>query len=295
MKRKALFFVLVAMVFGTSSCKDDDKSVVTKEGEFTVLAYNIAGLPAVLSSSKPAVNTIFISERVNPYEIVHAQEDFNYNNVFYSKAKHTYRTEHSGGVPIGDGLNTLSQYPILDLKRMRWAACTEADCLTPKGFTYSKIKLADGVFVDFYNIHCNAGSENSNLFARRQNILQICEYIKKNSAGKAIILMGDTNTRYTRTGDNIRELLALGFKDAWVELIRGGVLPTQDGNSLTDCDANPTSPNCEVVDKILYRSSDDITIIPTEFRNDSDKFLDDKGEWLSDHMPLYAKFSFKTN
>ena len=49
------------------------------------------------------------------------------------------------------------------------------------------------------------------LSREKKNILQLCEYIKFRSKDHAVIVMGDTNCRYTRTGDNIRELIALGL------------------------------------------------------------------------------------
>lgn len=294
--KSVAYFIILSIIGAISSCSNDDSASKKSEGTFTVLSYNIAGLPEPLSSSSPAKNTIFISEKMDNYDIVHAQEDFNYNDIFYSKANHPYRTEHLGGVPVGDGLSTLSKFPIYNFKRQRWAACNGTDCLTPKGFSYSQIKLDANTVVDFYNIHCNAGSSDPDLYARRKNILQIIAYIEKNSKGRPVILMGDTNTRYTRTGDNVRELLALGFKDVWIELRRGGEYPVQDGNALQDCEGkDPDNPGCEVVDKIFYRSGDGVTLTPIEFEVLRDEFLDADGNWLSDHMPHYAKFSFSTS
>ena len=94
--------------------------------------------------------------------------------------------------------------------------------------------------------------------------------------------MGDTNCRYTREGDNIRELLALGFKDSWIELEKGGVLPEQNGVTLAD----------EVVDKIFYRSNSSISLTALEYDVPGDAFLDGNGEWLSDHRPVFTKFKF---
>jgi len=33
-----------------------------------------------------------------------------------------------------------------------------ADCLTPKGFTFMRMVVSEGVYVDFYNLHEDAGS-----------------------------------------------------------------------------------------------------------------------------------------
>jgi hypothetical protein len=34
---------------------------------------------------------------------------------------------------------------------------SSADCLTPKGFTFMRVKIAEGAVVDMYNLHADAG------------------------------------------------------------------------------------------------------------------------------------------
>lgn len=87
-------------------------------------------------------------------------QDFNYHDHLYSTDNHPNRTETSGGVLIGDGLNTLSNFGFEGLSRDKWDKCSSidyADCFTPKGFSAMTMQLEAGVFVDFYNIHADAG------------------------------------------------------------------------------------------------------------------------------------------
>lgn len=35
--------------------------------------------------------------------------------------------------------------------------CSSADCLTPKGFTFMRVKVAPGVSFDAVNLHADAG------------------------------------------------------------------------------------------------------------------------------------------
>jgi hypothetical protein len=37
------------------------------------------------------------------------------------------------------------------------ASKSSADCLTPKGFTFMRVKFAEGVTIDAYNMHADAG------------------------------------------------------------------------------------------------------------------------------------------
>ncbi|MGW2418577.1 jacalin-like lectin [Streptomyces sp. NPDC001709] len=264
-------------------------------GTFNVLTYNVAGLPEGLSSSHPATNTPLISPRLARYDIVDVQEDFNYHSALYAGDDHPYRTATSGGAGIGDGLNTLSRYPFEDFERVKWNDCTGTNCLTPKGFTLARVRLAEGVYVDLYNLHPNADDTDDALAARRANITQLSEFIRANSAGNAVIVMGDTNTRYTRTGDNIRKLVDDNhLTDAWVRLVKGGTAPTQGADPLL-CPTSAPPNDCEVVDKVLYRGNDLVSLSATRYNDEWAKFLDSAGGNLSDHFPHTVDFSYTLN
>ncbi|WP_405962994.1 jacalin-like lectin [Streptomyces sp. NBC_00723] len=264
-------------------------------GTFNVLTYNVAGLPEGLSSGHPATNTPLISPRLAAYDIVNVQEDFNYHAALYAGDNHPYRTATSGGAAIGDGLNTLSDYAFEDFERVRWNNCTGTNCLTPKGFTLARVRLSEGVFVDLYNVHTNADDSDDALAARRANIEQLSDFIQANSSGNAVLVMGDTNTRYTRAGDNIRTLAdENGLTDAWVQRVKGGTRPTQGTDALLCPTAAPTN-DCEVVDKVFYRGSKLLSLNATRYNNEWASFLDSAGGNLSDHFPHTVDFSYTLN
>ncbi|MEU9309147.1 jacalin-like lectin [Streptomyces sp. NPDC048256] len=264
-------------------------------GTFNVLTYNVAGLPEGLSSGHPATNTPLISPRLAAYDIVNVQEDFNYHAALYAGDNHPYRTATSGGAAIGDGLNTLSDYAFEDFERVRWNNCTGTNCLTPKGFTLARVRLAEGVFVDLYNVHTNADDSDDALAARRANIEQLSDFIQANSSGNALLVMGDTNTRYTRAGDNIRTLAdENGLTDAWVQRVKGGTRPTQGTDALL-CPTTAPTNDCEVVDKVFYRGSKLLSLNATRYNNEWASFLDSAGANLSDHFPHTVDFSYTLN
>ncbi|WP_405626773.1 jacalin-like lectin [Streptomyces sp. NBC_00016] len=264
-------------------------------GTFNVLTYNVAGLPEGLSSGHPATNTPLISPRLSAYDIVNVQEDFNYHAALYAGDNHPYRTATSGGAAIGDGLNTLSDYAFEDFERVRWNNCTGTNCLTPKGFTLARVRLAEGVFVDLYNVHTNADDSDDALAARRANIEQLSDFIQANSSGNAVLVMGDTNTRYTRAGDNIRTLAdENGLTDAWVQRVKGGTRPTQGTDALL-CPTTAPTNDCEVVDKVFYRGSKLLSLNATRYNNEWASFLDSAGGNLSDHFPHTVDFSYTLN
>jgi len=266
-------------------------------GSFTVLSYNVAGLPELISSAPtprgPA--TTEIGRRIAPFDLVNVQEDFNYHADLYATDTHPYRTPTSGGAGIGSGLNTVADfaYDGDDFERVRWKSCQydSGDCLTPKGFTFMRTRLAEGVYVDVYNAHTNAGTNPGDLTSRADNLSQLSAFIASHSAGNAVLVMGDTNTRYTRTGDTIASFAAAnGLTDAWVRLERGGVPPVAGSDPLL-CPED----NCEVVDKILYRSSRAVTLTATDYHNEHAAFLNAEGLMLSDHDPVSAAFTWSTN
>ncbi|MFF4256924.1 jacalin-like lectin [Streptomyces sp. NPDC001663] len=273
-------------------------------GTFSVLSYNVAGLPESLSSAPTPrdTSTTAIGQRIAPYDIVHVEEDFNYHAYLYAAdTAHAYRTPTSGGAGIGSGLNTLSKIPYDadDFERVHWNSCQvdSGDCLTPKGFTFMRERLAEGVYVDFYNLHTNAGTNDGDEASRADNLNQLTDFIKTHSAGNAVVVMGDTNTRYTRTADTIAEFgAANGLTDAWVQLIRGGSAPAKGSDALVCDQSGATVPNtCEVVDKVLYRSSKLVSLNATSYNNEHAKFLTDDGLMLSDHDPITVGFTWSRN
>jgi len=271
-------------------------------GSFTALSYNVAGLPEGLSSAPTPRDTATtaIGQRLGPYDIIHVQEDFNYHANLYAADTHPYRTPTSGGAGIGSGLNSLSNYAYDgdDFERVHWNSCQldSGDCLTPKGFTFMRERLAEGVYVDFYNMHTNAGTNSGDLSSRADNLSQLSSFIASHSAGNAVVVMGDSNTRYTRTGDTILSFAqSNGLTDAWVQLERAGVPPVAGTDALV-CDEAAITDTCEVVDKVLYRSSKFVTLNATAYHNEHAGFLEtSSGLMLSDHDPISVKFSWSAN
>lgn len=230
-------------------------------------------------------------------DVIHVQEDFGYHKTLYKNDNHTFRTKTSGNVlPIfgGSGLNTLSNFDFTEFDRITWKSCAsnEGDCLTPKGFTYMRMSVAEGVTIDLYNIHAEAGNHRLDLKARRSNMKQLAKYMKSASAGQAVIVFGDTNSLYSRKEDNIR---ILGLSDAWVENHYGGVIPT----NAPYCHDGPTDPvdedkKCEALDKVLYKSGSDVSLNATSHAYVTERFLQENGDRLSDHNPVSVDFLWST-
>lgn len=298
-----IFIVFSSFLLLLTACSKDEGSPKKTGQEIPEMIFpyldtihaitlNVAGLPEGLSSGYPLKNTAEMGIRLNNYDLVNVQEDFNYNHLLYGKSNHKYKTKWDGPVPFGDGLNTMSNYKISNLDRKKWKNCNGTDCLTPKGFSYSQIEIVDGITIDLYNIHANAGSGDiKDTEARRSNLIQIFEYIQEKSKGRALIVMGDFNSRYTRTADTLEIFQQLNLIDTWLDFARNGVYPNKNDDNLTEC-SDPSSAICETVDRIFFRSSGQIEFRILDYQKPRAEFQRD-GEDLSDHIPVSTLFEVK--
>ncbi|KAF7714413.1 Uncharacterized protein PECH_001353 [Penicillium ucsense] len=278
-------------------------------GKFTALSFNVAGLPEILQGNEVNGSKTENSGLIGTYfakygyDLIHLQEDFNYHAYIYATDNHQYRTPTSGGAAIGSGLNSLSNYSWLNFLRTKWNTCSNAsgsDCLTPKGFTFMRWNPSEGVYIDVYNLHADAGTEPDDEKARNSNLQQVADYIDTWSVGNAVLVMGDTNSRYTRQDDTgIRVFKSQNnLQDAWIVNAKGGVYPTAGADALL-CVNPSTTETCETVDKVLYRGSSLVSLSSTSFLYAGEQFLNTNPEYLgqiiSDHNPVLVDFSWSTS
>lgn len=257
-------------------------------GELTLLSYNIAGLPEIISGAKlPRAKSVRkIGQLISGFDIVGIQEDFNYNSYLYEENQHPFRTQTKGKVPFGDGLNTLSKYPILESRRITWKNCAGTDCLTPKGFAYLRIQIAQDVSIDVYNLHATAHTNSRAVNARRLNKRQLADYIIEHSAGRPVVVMGDFNAHYAFEGDDMHGFKELtGAVDPWVDFFAEGVIPQPSSDFLIPKKLELTD-EIESIDKILYRNGGGIIFTPKRYKIEHQLFVDDTGRHLSDHLAV---------
>lgn len=95
-----------------------------------------------------------------------------------------------------------------------------------------------------------ASSDSGDVSARQAGMEQLLAYIDSTSSGRAVIVAGDTNDRYTNSGVSVTLLIGAGFQDPWVDLIQGGQFPTP-GATANPCAVPAASNACETVDKVL--------------------------------------------
>ncbi|HVU00867.1 MAG TPA: endonuclease/exonuclease/phosphatase family protein [Polyangiaceae bacterium] len=269
----ALALAGALFVAGTSEGTETAKRTGSLDtGTFTLLTYNVAGLPELVSESDPVANIPIISSLLNLYDVALVQEDFAYHDALAAHASHQYQSpalvpnEHVG---IGDGLNEFSRFPYSHFERVTWSNCNGrlsdgSDCLAPKGFTVATHDFGNGVEVDLYNVHLDAGHSTGDFAARSTQLDQLLSYVGKHSAGKAVIIAGDTNM-----SRDSEDLVA-----AWLK--RAG---------LTDACRALACDNPNRIDRVMYRSSSALELRAVRVLVDS-RFVTKDGKDLSDHKAV---------
>lgn len=316
-----LFFFSTLVLFGR---------VAPAQQSFSVLTYNIAGLPPAIAAL-PVLTTIpLIADRLNgsDYQIIAIQEGFVHGiddpfpnpfsagvgTLFYDEITISNATPQDfqspaadaptgGAFSVASGLIRLSTSPFTGYHRTKWntlfgdLGSDGSDAASDKGYSLARHEVALGLFVDVYNLHADAGQDAGSISARADNLDQLIAAINANSpASNAVVVLGDFNSLYTRSTDVIRDLITPGgtindpLSDVWVELKRGGSVPPTGPELTSGCATSLADGDCEDVDKILYRSGTSLTLTPTMYFVEDD-FVDGDGLDLSDHFPTGAVFT----
>lgn len=257
----------------------DDAST---SGTLAVLTYNVAGLPLGLSKSDPYTNTPLISPLLNAYALALMQEDFAFTTQLASQALHPYKS--TPGTPalgtfMNDGLTRFSNYKFTGHTRVKWTACNGiadqgSDCLASKGFSVAVTALGPGVEVDVYNLHMDAGNSTGDLTARAAQVDQLLLEIASRSAGRAIIVAGDTNINPSKNVENA-QMLAKLLQQA----------------QLTDACVHTACGETDRIDRVMYRSSAAVKLEALSWQIDP-SFVDSAGDPLSDHEAVGVLMSW---
>lgn len=301
--------------------KPEEPETIT--GTFTCATYNVDGLPEKilgfisLNGDGPASDgTKAISQKIaaSGWDIVTFQENFNYNSELRSSMSSYYtfgsHREFSLLSALGtadtDGLGFATLNNTCSFSGETWEAFNDAyggltdgaNTSLKKGIRHYVVTMnADGVQFDLLVTHMNSGSDSGHNTAREGQLAQIAAYINKiRSNNRPIILMGDTNCRYTR--DDMFQYLfnkldsGLTYADPWVEYSWNGVYPTLGSSSLMvpskDTASTLTEQTGEVVDKIIYFNNPNS---PTQIK--ANYYLNDTDyAGMADHNPVRAEFTY---
>lgn len=174
-----------------------------------------------------------------------------------------------------------------------------SDQLIKKGYRYYTVKIDNGLELDVYILHMDAETSDADNAARASQITQLVNAILETHNKRPILIMGDTNCRYTR--DDLKGLLfdrinadeRFEIRDPWIDFQWDGVMPTLGSASImTDQYGHQKG---EVVDKIFYinnTEADGIVLTANSYLHDTDFSYADGSE-ISDHYPIVINFTIE--
>ena len=252
-----------------------------KSGIFSLVTYNIAGLPDFISKSTPSHNTEIISRLLNRFDIALLQEDFYFHKEILKYSRHPYKSKKSkGGLFLtGDGLNRLSNFPFKNYYRKEWRKrygilTNDSDVLAPKGFSFARHEIFPGVIIDIYNLHMDAGHGEGDSKARKAEAEQLIDNVKEGRTERAVIIAGDWNLKRERPED----LRILG------ELIKE--LKLKDVRTFLNAEEDR-------IDKVLFRNGNRVKFTPIRYIAEDSDFIDEDEKPLSDHTPVSVVFRWE--
>jgi len=262
---------------------------------FRVLTYNVAGLPAGLSYSDPAPRLPAIGRRAAGYDVVLVQEAFTGLDALRDASGHPELRRGSGPRSgwarligrlcgrCGSGLALLTGRAgeeILAGRAGRYARCSGwglrpmadgSDCWASKGWQHARLALADGIAVDVWNTHLDAGVLEDDLATREAQLDELARAMAE-SRGRAVVVGGDFNL-----GAELPEEARL------LERFRRRLGLRDTGARSGDSDRWPRR-----IDHLFFRSGERVSL-EVERAGESREFRRDDLP-LSDHPALFARF-----
>lgn len=322
----------------------------TLTGTFTAATYNVDGLPNISGINKDGPQeegTVLIANAVNNsgWDFFGVSEDFEYHSTLLSGLTNynagTWRgTVTSAQLSSRADTDGLCLFWNKDIKTTgesyykfehEYGGVTGgANTCIAKGFRYYLVTLKDGTEIDVYITHMNTYSSGS-IFTPASNWLnaangqltEIADHIKAHQNKRPIVVMGDTNCRYTRhlvktnLIDAINADSNLEIVDPWCSIAWGGDFssvggtnyPAYGGKSIMVSDATGTNADTdviiseadgglqkgEVVDKVFYINCRDAkTQIKAKSYLRDVSFKKADGSPLADHYPIVVEFEYTT-
>ncbi len=260
--------------------------------EFSVLSYNIHGLPAWIAGDAPAARMPLIATHLNAYDVVLLQEDFAHRELLSENVRHGVRITGNGPRSrllaqlfmlcgsCGSGLTVLADLPpgrVAATDRVAFTHChgwlgSGHDCWASKGFVRVRLRWPSAMAVDLYDVHLDAGRTINDREVRARQLDQLRGAILAKSPDDAVIVAGDFNLQWSDPHD-VRQLRR------FTRDVRLREVPTHEHGSPADR-----------VDYLFYRSGryGRLSLIDAGIV----KALSLETESpLSDHAALFARFA----
>jgi hypothetical protein len=263
--------------------------------EFSVLSYNVAGLPRALGYGNPERRLPEIGRLLRRYDVALLQETFANLRLLKRAAAHPLVKRGNGPRAFwgrflslfcgrcGSGLSSLAgadEKGLVEVHKGAYSHCSgwvrpwidRSDCWASKGWLHMRLDLGAGEPVDVYNTHLEAGRGHRDQDVRRLQLEELVRAIELQSGGRPVIVGGDFNLALER-GEDAAQLRRfrerLGLRD-------------------TGAHRENRTRWRNRIDHIFFRSGDVLRLV-VRAAGEAHEFIAD-GAPLSDHPAVFARF-----
>lgn len=318
--------VAAAACAGGDDDASDDTSVTSgggdgdagPQGEFSVLTYDVAGLPAEdATTATPQDHIPLISPLLNGYDIVMTQNDYdwfvpemqdrdvvNYHARLRADTTHPFRSvPHPGPIIVGvdpnarpdlqmgDGLGFLSRFPFVsrhpleDVARVAWPDCHEGADATEEGA--GDCQLLRGFAAATITLDNEATVDVYTLQTEVGETEEDQRLQAEDMDMLATHIEQHSGDRAVVLGGATNLHTSEGHPDAeiWNRFL--------ERTGLTDTCAALSCEAADAVDKVAFRSGDRVELTPTSHAFPRNIFVDSQGEDLSYRPPVAVQFQWQ--
>jgi len=268
-----------------STDPSDSAAAPASEGAFSVLTYNVKGLPDALTGTDGASRMTQIAPGLEPFDVIGVQESFDagFHDALIGDVDHPIR-DWSGETldstrAYGNGLGLLIRgFEEVERTSFFYSDCNgviddSSDCLASKGLQRVRVAVpGTEAFLDIYNTHHEAGGGDDDVAARDVQVGEVIAAMEDWSADAAVLFMGDMNMD---SGD--------------VEDVPQ--LDRYEGFGLRDSCQEVGCPDETHIDRIWLRDGPELQLQATGWTVE-EQFVDGTGEPLSDHPAIAAEVSW---
>ena len=218
----------------------------------------------------------------------------------------------------GDGLGIYSTYSIFNTDRQKWNVSEHRQAdgspqLYDTGFAVTTIKLAEGYYLDIYNVSADEYNNEDAIEARKAQFEQLADYIKKHSIydeelgvyDHAVIVLGNLNaglceeeSTYGYNGIISTLIEGAGLNDAWAVSNISDIAEDPDTYDAyynyaenTELTYEQSFGHYDSAEKILYADGNGIDLSLNSFNYAVVKGA--AGTSLSDHSAAIAQISYE--
>jgi len=179
--------------------------------ELSLLTWNINQWPTALSGHRNRRRLDIVRRFVRDFDIVCLQEAWSATSQELCwEHRYHYLDDGRSAFGFGSGLLTLSRFPVVSSRFVRYAAAAIPDSMASKGISLATLRVPGQGVVHVINTHLQARFWPG---VRKRQMRELDRFVEQRCADTTTLLAGDLNAR--RDSDEFQLLHdALRFRDA---------------------------------------------------------------------------------